>query len=128
MNPTSIVARWHLRKAASKVQVSGSGRAPYAQAVWDMYLLSYKSIGYNLANMEALLADQDTWTVFLGEGGTPIAFAAYKTTPYGLKGVAAGTDGSAEGKSAIKSYKRSAYHQPGYYSEVSHAMEHITSE
>ena len=106
--------------------LTGDARKGSADKVFAMYKASYEKIGMQFADSEAMLADTQDYFVHK-VAGKDVAFSAYKNTPYGKKLVALGTDGSAEGKAAV----RDAFNklkQPGYYGELSDAPERIATK
>jgi hypothetical protein len=121
---TKVAARFMI--ANSAITVQGGERNEYIDAVWDMYSHSYAKLGMHVPNKSGLLK-YDRWEIFMNAEDKPHAFACLSATPYGFKGGLAGSDGSGPAKSDIKAYLRSAYNRSGFFSEVSHAVEHITS-
>jgi hypothetical protein len=107
-----------------KLPLSPGERGNYQDAVWEMYAASYRSIGLQ-AKSPSDLMEFDAWDLFLDEG-TPVAFSLSKHTRFGIKGGLLGSDGSSTGKSAIKDWIRSRTKLPGYYVEVSHAVERLS--
>lgn len=103
--------------------VHGVDRAKVADAVWSMYAKSYAAIGMHLTG-PADMMEYDHWSVL---GSPPSAFVVAKTTPYGQKLGLLGTDGSKEGKGAVKDWLRTAFHREGTYGEVSHGVEHLSA-
>lgn len=99
----------------------GDARSKVEDAVWSMYQKSYAAIGMHLAG-KADMREYDHWHVF---GDPPHAFVASKTTPYGTKLGVLGSDGSKEGKAAVKDWLKTAFHREGTYGEVSHGVEHL---
>lgn len=113
------------RIAGVKAQwITGGGRAEILDPIWDMYESSYMSIGMHIPSPGGLMK-YDKWEVFF-DGDTPVAFNLYKTTKFGLKTGLIGSDGTSQGKGAIKAHLRSRYMKSGIYGEVSHAVERIT--
>ena len=92
--------------------------------IWHMYKTSYAKLGLIVSSLGEMLSEYDHWRLAC-DGDRPIAFSVAKSTPFGIKSGLAGSDGSAEGKAAIKQLLSTIYKRPGYYSEVSHAVEHI---
>lgn len=105
------------------VNLSRGDHEKYLSAVWEMYEATYAHIGLIVSNPHGL-EEYDIWSVYT-DGETPIAFSLAKTTPHGIKSGLLGSNGSTEGKSAVKAYLSKVYHQPGRYSEVSHSVERI---
>lgn len=113
-------------EAAGWTLLTGDDRARYADAVWKMYRDSYAKIGLNITAPEQL-SELQWWRVHINAKGEPDAFALGKLTPYGAKSIAAGTDGTIDGKVALKNYVVFMYSQPGFYAEVSHAMRKLSA-
>lgn len=90
-------------------------------AVWDMAKGTYAKIGLILDHPSDL-DEYNVWDIYDVDGGLR-AFRLGKTTPYGVKGGLVGSDGSKEGRTAVKEYAAEWYFQPGQYGEVSHRME-----
>lgn len=101
----------------------GAAREKAADAVWSMYEKSYAAIGMHLAG-KADMMEYDHWSVM---GTPPHAFVVSKTTPYGQKLGLLGTDGSKDGKTAVKDWLRTSFHKAGVYGEVSHGVEHLAA-
>jgi hypothetical protein len=120
----NVVARYKAALSSSE-WVYGADRAQYLDAVWDMYKSSYAKIGLIVSSPHNLLDEYDSWELFFHEG-KPVAFRVWKTTPFGLKAGLLGSDGSGPGKTLVKQSIKIAMHKPGYYSEVSHAVEKLT--
>jgi len=102
-------------------QVRGNKRDDLIEPVWDMFVLTYSSIGLKLKSPSELLR-YPMWEV-CNAGGRPVTFNVFKETPFGFKSGLAGSDGSSEGKSAIVGRIRRKYHERGHYGEVSHKVE-----
>lgn len=96
-------------------------------AVWGMFEMTYAKIGLILDHPQQL-DEYDVWEVFEDAYGEPRAFRLSKTTPRGLKGGLIGSDGSREGRAAIKEYIKTWYREPGHYAELSHRMEELALE
>lgn len=119
----SVATRTILASAGWK-HFTGSNRLPLLDSVWDMYESSYRAIGMGIPNANALLQEYDDWWVHFA-GATPNAFRIGKTTRWGVKAGASGTDGSPEGKGAARSMVGEMFNLNGNYGEVSHAIEHF---
>ena len=104
-------------------EIRGQNREEYLPVIWEMYRSSYAKLGLHLSGPQELFK-YDTWV--LHTQANPRAFFLWKTTSDGVKLGLAGTDGSAEGKSAIKQHIVRVLHQPGYFAEVSHGIERLT--
>lgn len=124
-------AKPHLRSALLPlVRIASLGwvdavRGENLDKIWDMYERTYRKIGLSKASKSELVTDYDSWEVFPGVDGSPIGFVLSKTTPMGKKLGLAGSDGSPEGKAALIQYLSHNFKRPGYYAEVSHAVEAI---
>jgi len=115
-----------LLKSASSI---GGGwetvaKGSYLDEIWKMYEATYRKIGLSKASPSEMVSDYDAWEV-LKKDEVPIAFVVSKKTPFGMKLGLMGSDGSPEGKSAIKTYLTRSFDVPGRYGEVSHAVEKI---
>lgn len=95
--------------------------------VWDMYKTSYAKIGLKVSSIGEMLDDYDVWRLAY-DGDVPVAFSVGTSTSFGIKSGLAGSDGTVEGKASIKILLSTLYKQPGFYSEVSHAVEHIAAK
>jgi len=113
-----------VKTGASKKRISGSQRNEYLDAVWDMYAKTYASIGLHIPSPSGLLK-YGVWELDLGSDGKPIAFNAFKETPFGLKSGLAGHDGSSEGKRAAVTNLREKFKTSGVFGEVSHKVKDI---
>jgi hypothetical protein len=96
-------------------------------AVWSMVQSTYAKIGLILDNPHEL-DEYDVWDVYEDRDGVLRAFRLGKTTPYGIKGGLVGSDGSKQGRAAVRAYAAQWYKEPGNYSEVSHRMEELAIE
>lgn len=94
------------------------------EKVWDMYVDTYRAIGVKAANINEMVSEYDHWSLAY-DGDNLFAFATYKTTLYGLKAGFFGSDGSPEGKFAVKARIGYSVKHQGVYAEVSHAVEHL---
>ena len=118
------------RRVASRyLQASGwvnvsAHREAYQEALWAMYEASYRTIGMHLSGTTALLK-YPHWEVHMGPDGQANAFRLAEPTPYGLKLTLGGSDGTPEGKAALKQSMAEGLKKPGWYGEVSHAVEVI---
>lgn len=99
----------------------GNDRKPYWDAVWDMYVQTYRAIGLTITSPPGL-DEFDTWDVCIDAEGHPRAFYLMKATAFGMKGGLRGSDGSSEGKRLTVDSIRRVYLQAGYYSELSHKV------
>lgn len=89
-----------LRRYASGCDfVTGSNRTQYTDAVWDMYVKTYKAIGLIVSNANGLIQEFPQWELCLGQDGGPHAFGLFKPTSFGLKAGLSGHDGTSEGRS-----------------------------
>lgn len=92
--------------------------------VWNMVQTTYAKIGL-IVDSPRDLDEYNVWEVYENDRDQPIAFRLGKTTPFGIKGGLVGSDGSREGRAAVKEYVAEWYRQPGNYGEVSHRMEEL---
>lgn len=95
--------------------------------IWGMYKISYAKLGLKAGSIHEMVNEYDQWMIASSADGTPVAFAVGKTTPYGVKSGFGGSNGSPEGKMAMRSLMSTIYKQPGNYAEVSHAVEHLVT-
>ena len=105
-------------------KIQNSDKESILPAIWEMYEISYRAIGMNIPSASALEQEYDDWWVHYS-GDTPNAFRVGKTTRWGVKAGASGTDGSPDGKSSARSMVGKMFHLLGNYGEVSHAIEHF---
>lgn len=119
-----VLARF-LTASVEKVRLSPGDRKEYQDQVWEMYKESYRAIGLT-AQSPSDLMEFDAWDLFLDDALKPIAFSLAKHTRFGLKGGLSGSDGSPVGKQSIKQWIQSRTKLPGYYAEVSHAVERLS--
>lgn len=119
------VASMYLRHlTASKEELTGGSRVPYLDIVFEMMERTYKSVGIPVSNPNTMLQKYPVWWLYMS-GGQPVAFAVFKSTPYGLKGGLSGHDGSSEGRSAAVKAIRTKFKMDGVYGEVSHKVKDI---
>ncbi len=104
--------------------VTGGERHELLEPIWEMYKSSYQKIGLHITSASELM-EYDKWEVFF-HNDKPVGFNLYKVTPLGLKAGLLGSDGSSEGKGAVKAHVKARYKIPGVYAEVSHAIEHMS--
>ena len=95
--------------------------------VWDMYKNSYAKIGLKVSSIGEMVSEYDAWRLAY-DGEVPVAFSVGTKTSFGVKSGLSGSDGTPAGKDSIKSLLSTIYKQPGFYSEVSHAVEHIAAK
>lgn len=105
------------------ITLKGAQRSAYQDVVWDMFVLTYRTMGLILSNPSELF-EYDIWKVCF-HGEEPVSFSCFKSTPFGKKSGLSGHNGSAEGKSQAVKDLREKYLKPGYYGEVSHKVEQI---
>lgn len=98
----------------------------HADRVWSMYEATYRQIGLTKSSPSEMVADYDVWQVFMSNG-VPVAFVTSKRTPFGVKLGLLGSDGSPEGKAAIKDYLKTNFKRSGEYGEVSHGVEKVVT-
>lgn len=109
---------------ASKKELLGGDRVPYLDTVFDMMERTYRSIGIPVSNPNTMLQKYPVWWLYF-HNEVPVAFAVFKSTPYGLKAGLSGHDGSSEGKAAAVRTIRTKFKMEGVYGEVSHKVKDI---
>ena len=123
MDPKRVVRRW--KKASLETQwVSGGGRKEMLDQIWELYKTSYQKIGMHLSGPAGLF-EYDHWEV-TQDDSKPVAFSLYKATSFGLKLGVLGSDGTSTGLGALMDNVLENLKKPGYYGEVSHAIEKLT--
>jgi len=100
-------------------------RGSYLDQIWDMYAKTYAKLGLSKGSKQEMVSDYNYWEIARGSSGEPVAFIVSKNTGLGTKLGLAGSDGSGEGKTALKQYLGTAFKLPGHYAEVSHAVEQV---
>lgn len=120
--------RAQLDESFTTVTLEGEERKQYLQQVWDMYIKTYSKIGTQYDRPEQLLSENLIWRLRLDAEGDPRAFRAFKRTNWGFKLVLAGTDGSPEAKRDFITSYVDTMSQPGYYAEVSHAVDALAQK
>lgn len=113
------------RHASSCTVVTGNDRVEYMDAVWDMYVKTYHSIGLIVTSARGLITEFPHWELCIGSDGTPHSFGLSKPTSFGLKAGLSGSDGTPEGKAFTITNLRTKFKTPGYYGEVSHKVKDI---
>lgn len=103
--------------------VTGRDRHDAVPAVWDMVQATYAKIGLIVDSPDEL--DEYTHWELYGQPEHWVAFVLSKATPYGRKLGLAGSDGSREGRAAVKDYVANSFFALGHYAEVSHRMEEL---
>lgn len=101
----------------------------YVDVVWDILELSYADIGGTFAiakDKQELINDSDMWKM-VRRNGKIVAVCLYTSKRGGRKSMAAGTDGSPEGKEGLYSIIKEDIKMKDRqaWSEVSHKMEYI---
>lgn len=92
--------------------------------IWNMYSLTYKKLGLKAKGVGEMLDEYDHWELAYSDEGF-VAFYMAKSTPFGTKLGFAGSDGTGEGKQAVRFMIENFHKRPGNYAEVSEAVEHI---
>jgi len=118
---THLSTRIQLRSASGSIRVRSGGRFEHAYKVWELYQLTYASIGTSLSHPRQLMKYND-WELFMDRDEI-IAFALCTKTPYGLKGGLTGHNGTAKAKAVLMGTAKERFNAAGYYGEVSHGME-----
>lgn len=121
-SPSRVASRYV--QASGWQEVSKQEASLFMPEVWDMYVQTYSAIGLTQSSASEMLADYNHYMLAM-DGDKPIAFTFNKRTPHGVKLGLIGSDGSAEGKSYVKSYLSTFHEKPGMYGEVSHAVEKL---
>lgn len=103
-------------------------RDRYLYPVWNMLVASYGGIGVPHRHPDELLADYPVWEVAFDADKVPRAFNLFKRTPRGLKGAAAGSDGTLDGRDTSKHEIAGMFFRPGVYGEASGAVERIAAK
>jgi hypothetical protein len=129
MDPILKIARYvcdgYLRKISSKKEIiTGGTRNNYANEVYDIISLTYKSIGVPVSRPEDLLK-YDVWEMSMDKDGSILAVSLWKKTSYGHKAGLSGHNGSSAGKSLAVKGIREKFKRDGYYGEVSHKVKDI---
>jgi hypothetical protein len=94
--------------------------------VWDLYSLSYGSIGTHITSVASLVSKYNVLKLIDVDSDEDIdAFIAYKTTRFGNKFGVMGTDGSSAAKRAALSQIVHLLKSPGWFGEASHKMAEI---
>ena len=95
-------------------------------AVWDVYDLSYGSIGKHIPDMAAFGKKYKfLYLIDIDDDILPDAFIAYKETHAGFKITLGGTDGTRIAKKAMIQKMKELIRQPGWYAEGSHKVAEI---
>jgi len=118
-----VVRRWKIA-SVNRVRIDPGERSDYQDQVWDMYTASYRAIGL-IASSPSELMEFDVWDMFMADD-KPVAFSLAKHTRWGVKAGLLGSDGSSEGKSAVKHWITARLKMARYYAEVSHAVERLS--
>lgn len=96
----------------------------YADLVWDMLNKSYEKIGglkgNGFSSKEDMIKNMPFWKL-IKKNGKIVAVSLYKDKS-GRKSVAGGTDGTSEGKDALKMMKDEDISQKRAYTEISGPM------
>lgn len=106
-------------KGLTAKQYGGASRAEIKDAVWQMYLESYKGLGYQHENADQMLDDGDSVIYEVTyRDGQPVAFISFKPTAWGNKIVMAGQNNTITGAGVAVAYIKKL-NQPGWYAELS---------
>ena len=88
--------------------------------VWDIYHVSYGSLGQHISGLSQLLGKYDLfWLVDVSGDETVDAFIAYNRTPAGKKMGLFGSDGTLKAKRAVITKAIQLMKSPGWYAECS---------
>lgn len=103
-------------------KVTGQNRNELLDSFYEMVVKTYAKIGIPVRNKNELL-DLTEWHVYPNTEN-PIMIAGYKKTPFGLKYTIVGSDGSPEGKAAVKESIKTL-NSDGFYGELSHRLQDV---
>lgn len=99
--------------------------APYIDEIWDMLQKSYASIGgFKSAKSKEDLINKTGLAKLVRRDGKIVAVKIYKDE-LGRKSIAAGTDGSMQGKEGLMKMSQEDIKMNRAWGEFSGAMEHI---
>jgi DNA topoisomerase IB len=109
------------------VEIDSSSLDPLEQdKVWDLYSLSYGSIGTHIPSMGSFLAKYKVLRLIDVDGDQDIdAFLGYKRTRHGNKLAIVGTDGTRGAKAAAIRHMIQLSKTSGWYGEASHKVEQV---
>lgn len=98
-------------------------------AVYEMYAATYGAIDsrLNIPDKYALF-EYNRWLLIDDNDGNLLGFVLLKTTAFGLKIGLTASDGSVEGKTAVRDFHERVFFVEGVYAEVSDAMERIVTK
>lgn len=98
-------------------------------AVFAMYTATYGAIDerFNIPDKYSLF-EYNRWLLIEDETGGLLGFVLMKTTAFGVKIGLTASDGSAEGKTAVRGFHERVFFVDGVYAEVSDAMERIVTK
>lgn len=95
-------------------------------SVWDVYDVSYGSIGKHVPDMAVFGKKYKyLYLIDVDDDIYPDAFIAYKVTPAGFKIALGGTDGTRKAKKAMILKMKELIRKPGWYAEASHKVADI---
>lgn len=111
-------------------------RRKLTDAVWAMYVKTYSDLGALNVSDPSMLMEYDEWQIHFTPEGVMDAFSLSKSTPFGWKTGASGSDGSRLGKKAAILRKIELTARGGvptdpdkaYWAEVSHKMLEIARD
>ena len=96
------------------------------EMVWDLYSLSYGSIGSHISSVSSLLSKYNVLKLINVDSDEDIdAFIAYKIGRFGNKFGVMGTDGTSPAKRAAITQTVLLMKTPGWYAEASHKVADI---
>jgi hypothetical protein len=90
--------------------------------LFEVYMRTYKRLGMHLKEKEHL-DEYNRWILIRNKENKPVAFLLLKTTAFGLKLGAAGSDGSREGKDCVLTFLAKILTIEGVYGEISPPLE-----
>jgi hypothetical protein len=101
-----------------------AARRRHARHIWDMLQAAYESMGgfKSAADVQELVQEPGLWKVFR-RGHNIIAVVIYKDTTAGRKLIGAASDGTREGKAALRRINKDDTDFGRSWSEVSGRME-----
>lgn len=136
-----LVARVRASALSERLEWVTSTEAPYEavdpldlddeplDAVFEMYTAVYAVIDkrFNIPDKYALF-EYNRWLLVENDDGCLLGFVLMKTTAFGIKIGLTASDGSAEGKTAVRGFHERVFFVDGVYAEVSDAMERIITK
>jgi len=108
-----------------KTIITSTDKHKYVDDVWEILANSYRNIGgFKSANSkDELINDSGIWKLVMRNGC--ITAVRIEKAKFGRKGIAIGSDGTAQGKQDVKMMMRDTIKTRRGWSEVSGAVEHL---